>query len=129
MCLLIGGVWEIVFSVRLFINYSWFNWSLYQVRIKRLLAYTSMVHMGYMLLTLSFGGSFAVILAINYLIIYIIMSLLMFASIIFLRRLTDNREFDIIHDFQVLREGSPLYALFMVFILFSMVGLHLWQVF
>lgn len=97
--------------------------AVYQVRIKRFLAYASMVHIGYMLLLLAMGGDFSIVCCINYLVIYIFTNMLFFASLLLFRKLSTNVEFETLADFKILVEINPVFGLILMVVLFAMVGL------
>jgi NADH-quinone oxidoreductase subunit N len=56
--------------------------SLYQEKIKRLLAYGTIVHMGFILLSLSLQSTEATVSALLYLVIYIILTLNVFSVLL-----------------------------------------------
>ncbi len=99
-----------------------------QQNIKRMLAYSGISHMGFMLLGLLAGvvegdrhfALNAYSSAMFYAISYVIMSLASFGMLILLSRA--GFEAENIEDFKGLNKRSPWYALMMLFVMFSMAG-------
>ena len=99
-----------------------------QQNIKRMLAYSGISHMGFMLLGLLSGvvegdrhfALNAYSSAMFYAISYVIMSLASFGMLILLSRA--GFEAENIDDFKGLNKRSPWYALMMLFVMFSMAG-------
>jgi NADH-quinone oxidoreductase subunit N len=60
--------------------------ALYQVKIKRFLAYSAVVHMGYILLSLSLGSYASIYVAFYYLFVYILVSINIFTIFLILYR-------------------------------------------
>ena len=97
--------------------------AIYQLKIKRMLAYSAITHVGFMLLgfsTLSFNGYLAVLL---YLIIYIIINFGIFTVIICLRTWNSNVQLKSIYDFRSLYYTRPYLALALCLGLFSLAGI------
>ncbi|MHB1373515.1 MAG: NADH-quinone oxidoreductase subunit NuoN [Thauera sp.] len=99
-----------------------------QQNIKRMLAYSGISHMGFMLLGLLAGvvegdrhfALNAYSSAMFYAVSYVIMSLASFGMVILLSRA--GFEAENIDDFKGLNKRSPWYALMMLFVMFSMAG-------
>lgn len=91
-----------------------------QTNLKRMLAYSSIAHMGYMLLGVLTGTLNGYASAMFYVAVYVLMSLGTFGMIILLSR--DGFEADRLDDFKGLNERSPWYAFIMLLLMFSMVG-------
>ncbi|MCE3237784.1 MAG: nuoN [Gammaproteobacteria bacterium] len=91
-----------------------------QDNIKRMLAYSSIANMGYMLLGLIAGTSRGYGSALFYIIMYVVMSLGAFGVI----TLLSNKGFELekIDDFKGLNTRNPWLALMMLLIMFSMAG-------
>ena len=92
-----------------------------QSNIKRLLAYSSISHMGYALAGLSTGTSEGVQSTIIYLIIYLFMNLGAFGCIFMLKR--ENIFYENISDLSGLSKNNPLLALAFLIIFFSLAGI------
>ena len=92
-----------------------------QRNIKRLMAYSSIGHMGYALVGLAAGTAEGVQGVIVYLAIYLVMTLGMFACILAMRR--DGRMVEQIDQLSGLSRTNPLMALAMAVLLFSLAGI------
>jgi NADH-quinone oxidoreductase subunit N len=91
-----------------------------QKDIKRLMAYSSIAHMGFALMGLAAGTVFGVQAMLIYMAIYISMNIGMFALILSMER--DGRPVSDIASLSMLSKGQALKALCVVFIMFSMAG-------
>ena len=94
--------------------------ALTQVNIKRMLAYSTISHIGFVLLGFVTGVLEGYGSAIFYVLAYILMSLAAFGSIIVLNR--SGFEADQISDFRGLSKHSPWFALIMLAVMLSMAG-------
>ena len=92
-----------------------------QNNIKRLMAYSSIGHMGYILAGLSTGTISGTQSALIYLTIYLIMNLGMFGFIFMMKR--ENIYYENINDLSGLSKNSPLLSLGFLIILFSLAGI------
>jgi NADH-quinone oxidoreductase subunit N len=92
-----------------------------QTNIKRLMAYSSIGHMGYALVGLAAGTTEGVQGVIIYLAIYLAMTLGTFACILAMRR--DGRMVEDIDQLAGLSRTSPLMALLLAMLLFSLAGI------
>jgi len=92
-----------------------------QRNIKRLMAYSSIGHMGYALVGLAAGTAEGVQGVIVYLAIYLVMTLGMFAVILAMRR--DGKMVEQIDQLSGLSRTNPLMALAMAVLLFSLAGI------
>lgn len=95
--------------------------ALRQVKLKRFLAYASISHMGYILIASSFGNLYGVREAFVYLLIYVILSLSLWGSLIALNSMYDNN-FKYITDLSILKKTNPLFGLILIINIFSMCG-------
>ncbi|MCB1912202.1 MAG: NADH-quinone oxidoreductase subunit NuoN [Zoogloeaceae bacterium] len=99
-----------------------------QSNIKRMLAYSGISHMGFMLLGLLSGvvdGDSRLALnaygsAMFYAVVYVLMSLASFGMVILLSR--SGFEAENVDDFKGLNKRSPWFAAMMMFVMFSMAG-------
>ena len=91
-----------------------------QTNIKRLMAYSSIGHMGYALVGLAAGTTEGVQGVIIYLAIYLAMTLGTFACILAMRR--DGRMVEDIDQLSGLSSTSPLMAFLLAMLLFSLAG-------
>ena len=92
-----------------------------QNNIKRLMAYSSIGHMGYALAGLATGSDTGVQSTIIYLTIYLVMNLGAFGCIFMLKR--ENNFYENINDLSGLSKNHPLLALSFLIILFSLAGI------
>lgn len=92
-----------------------------QSNIKRMLAYSTIAHVGFLLLGLVSGSAGGYAGSMFYVISYALMSMGAFAMIIILGR--RGMEADKLDDFSGLAERSPWLAFMMLILMFSMAGL------
>jgi len=92
-----------------------------QNNIKRLMAYSSIGHMGYALAGISTGTNEGIQSTIIYLIIYLVMNLGAFSCIFMMRR--ENVYYENIKDLSGLSKNHPTLALTFLVILFSLAGI------
>ena len=92
-----------------------------QTNIKRLMAYSSIGHMGYALAGLATGTNAGIQSTIIYLTIYLVMNLGAFCCIFMLKR--ENVFYENINDLSGLSKNHPLLALCFLVILFSLAGI------
>tara|TARA_Y100000590_G_scaffold362437_1_gene419617 strand:+ start:69 stop:728 length:660 start_codon:yes stop_codon:yes gene_type:complete len=92
-----------------------------QNNIKRLMAYSSIGHMGYALAGLATGTNEGIQSTIIYLTIYLVMNLGAFACIFKMRR--ENIFYENISDLSGLSRNHPLFSLAFLIILFSLAGI------
>jgi len=92
-----------------------------QRNIKRMLAYSTIGHVGFILLGLIAGTSAGYAGVMTYMTIYLFMTMGVFAIIIMMRR--DNIQGELLDDFAGLSRVRPGYALAMGLLMFSMAGI------
>ena len=92
-----------------------------QNNIKRLMAYSSIGHMGYALAGLATGTNSGIQSTIIYLTIYLIMNLGMFGCIFMMKR--ENVFYENINELSGLSKNQPLLAFSFLIILFSLAGI------
>ena len=92
-----------------------------QSNIKRLMAYSSIGHMGYALAGLAPGTNAGIHSTIIYLTIYLVMNLGAFGCIIMMKR--ENVFYEKINDLSGLSKNHPMLALGFLIILFSLAGM------
>lgn len=95
--------------------------ALSQTNIKRMLAYSSIAHAGYILLGIIAGTPDGLASVMNYLVIYAFMNIGAFAVIIMLR--TEGFKGDNISDYEGLSKTHPLAAAMMLVFMFSLTGI------
>ena len=91
-----------------------------QTNLKRMLAYSTIAHMGFLLLGVLSGGIDGYGSAMFYAITYVLMSLGGFGMIMLLSR--EGFEADKLDDFKGLNQRSPWLALIMLLLMFSLAG-------
>ncbi|MBV1868251.1 MAG: NADH-quinone oxidoreductase subunit NuoN [Marinosulfonomonas sp.] len=91
-----------------------------QTNIKRLMAYSSIAHMGFALMGLAAGNAGGVQAMLIYLAIYVTMNIGTFAFILSMER--DGRPVTDISGLNMLSKSEPLKALAMLVLLFSLAG-------
>jgi NADH-quinone oxidoreductase subunit N len=91
-----------------------------QTNIKRMLAYSTISHVGFILLGILAGTSEGYEAALYYTITYVIMSVGGFGMVILLSR--QGFEADALEDFKGLNARSPWFAAVMLMLIFSMAG-------
>jgi len=92
-----------------------------QTNIKRLMAYSSIGHMGYVLVGIAAGTEAGVRGVAVYLAIYMVMNIGTFACILCMRQ--DGRMVEGINDLKGLGKNNPLMAFALAFLMLSMAGI------
>ena len=92
-----------------------------QTNLKRLIAYSSISHIGYALAGLATGSNEGIQSSVIYMTIYIIMNLGLFSCLLMMRR--NNEFFEDIDDLSGLSKNHPLLSLSLLIILFSLAGI------
>lgn len=92
-----------------------------QTNIKRLLAYGSIGHIGYMLVGLATGTPEGIKSILVYFTLYLFMSVGTFGFVLFMRRA--GKQVESIYDLSGLSRTNPRGALFMMIMMFSMAGI------
>ena len=92
-----------------------------QKNLKRLIAYSSISHMGYALAGLSTGTTQGVQSSITYITIYLVMNLAFFSCLFMLKR--NNEYYENIDDLSGLSKNHPLLSLSLLVVLFSLAGI------
>lgn len=91
-----------------------------QTNIKRMLAYSTISHVGFLLLGILSGNEIGYSAAMFYVIVYALMSMGGFGMILLLSR--SGFESDKLTDFKGLNDRSPWFAFIMLILMFSMAG-------
>ena len=91
-----------------------------QTNMKRMLAYSTIAHMGFLLLGILAANNSGYAASMFYVIVYTIMSMGAFGAVILLSQA--NNESDRIVDFSGLAKRSPWFGFIMLVIMFSMAG-------
>lgn len=97
--------------------------ALYQTKLKRLLAYSAISHVGFLLLGFVSFNNWSIFSLFFYLIIYIIISINIFTVLLVLRKIDNNLKFKKINELVILFKSNPLLAINFCLILFSIAGI------
>ena len=92
-----------------------------QKNLKRLIAYSSISHMGYALAGLTTGTNDGIQSTLIYLLIYLIMNLAFFSCLLMLKR--NDIYFENVHDLSGLSKKHPILAFCFLIVLFSLAGI------
>jgi len=92
-----------------------------QKNLKRLIAYSSIGHMGYALAGLSTGTNEGIQSSIIYISIYLIMNLGLFSCLLMMKR--NDKYYENIEDLSGFSKNHPLISLSLLIILFSLAGI------
>ncbi len=92
-----------------------------QKNLKRLIAYSSIGHMGYVLAGLCVGTNQGIQSSVLYISIYLVMNLGFFSCLFMLKR--NNKFYEEINDLSGLSKNHPLIAFSLLVILFSLAGI------
>ncbi len=92
-----------------------------QTNLKRMLAYSTISHMGFLLLGILAGTKNGYASSMFYIVTYVLTTLAAFGIILLLSR--DGFEAENIDDLKGLNQRSPFYAVLMLFAMFSMAGI------
>ncbi|UCH79618.1 MAG: NADH-quinone oxidoreductase subunit N [Nitrospiraceae bacterium] len=95
--------------------------ALAQTNIKRMLAYSSVAHAGYILLGIIAGTTDGLISSVNYLMIYMFMNMGAFAIVIMLR--SEGFQGEELEDYKGLAKTNPAAAALMLVFMFSLTGI------
>jgi NADH-quinone oxidoreductase subunit N len=92
-----------------------------QTNLKRLIAYSSIGHIGYALAGLASGTNDGIQSSIIYITIYILMNLGLFSCLLMMKR--NNEYYEDIEDLSGLSKNHPMLSLSLLVILFSLAGI------
>ena len=92
-----------------------------QTNLKRLVAYSSIGHVGYALAGVATGTNEGMQSSVIYIIIYILMNLGLFSCLLMMKR--ENQYYEKIEDLSGLSKNHPMLALSLMIILFSLAGI------
>jgi NADH-quinone oxidoreductase subunit N len=94
-----------------------------QSNIKRMLAYSTISHIGFVLLGLLSGLDFGYAAALFYMVIYVLMAAGSFGVLLIVS--SKNKEVDTLADLKGLSKSNPWFALLLLLLMFSMAGVPL----
>ena len=92
-----------------------------QKNLKRLIAYSSISHIGYALAGLATGTNDGIQSSVIYMTIYILMNLALFSCLLMMKR--NNQYYENIEDLSGLSKNHPLLSLSLLIVLFSLAGI------
>ncbi len=92
-----------------------------QKNLKRLVAYSSISHMGYALAGLSTGTNYGIQSSITYISIYLVMNLALFSCLFMMK--IQNKYFENIEDLSGISKNHPLLSFAFLITLFSLAGI------
>lgn len=115
------GVWEQILIVIAVLSMGIGAFvAIVQSNMKRLLAYSTIGHVGYILLGILAGTPEGYQAALYYTVVYVLMATAGFGMVILLSR--EGFEADRLDDFRGLNQRSPWYAAMMMLVMFAMAG-------
>lgn len=116
--------WQPLLSISALISIVYITFVLIsQKKIKRFLAYSSVVHMGYLLLGISLGTIEGLQASFLYLIIYMVNTINVWTIIISIEYLQKQQRIVYISDLNFLYKTNPILAIVFALSLFSMAGI------
>ena len=95
--------------------------ALMQINVRRILAYSAIGHIGFILLAFSIGGLQGISASLTYLLIYLIMTMAAFSLIESVS--TEDHQHIELSDLKGLSNSNPIIAFMLLFTMFSMVGI------
>ncbi len=96
---------------------------LFQVKIKRLIAYSAISHIGFMIIGLATASTLSVFALFFYILTYIIISINIFTFLLVVRKADNNLKIKKINELTLLFKSNPFLAWNFCFILFSIAGI------
>ena len=97
--------------------------ALYQTKLKRLLAYSAISHIGFILIGFISFNIWSIFSLFFYIITYIMISLNIFSVLLTIRKADNNLRLKKINEFAILVKSNPLLALNFGLVLFSIAGI------
>ena len=97
--------------------------ALYQSKLKRLLAYSAISHVGFLLLGFVSFTNWSIFSLFFYLIVYILISINLFTVLLVLRKVDNNLKIKKINELVILFKSNGLLAINLCLILFSIAGI------
>jgi len=97
--------------------------ALYQKSIKRLLAYSAISHIGYLIISLSLGSFEGIFSVLFYLVVYIIIMFNIFGIMLTLRLQSNNRLIKLIGNYNIIYNNNKLLGFFLIMSFFSLAGI------
>lgn len=97
--------------------------ALYQSKIKRLLAYSAISHVGFLLIAFTSFTNWSIFSLFFYLLVYILISINIFTVLLVLRKVDNNLKIKKINEIVILFKSNPLLAINFCLVLFSIAGI------
>jgi len=97
--------------------------AIWQIKIKRLLAFSAITHVGYMLIGLSCTSVESINSVIFYCFIYVFMSILSFSLLLTIRKASDLKRFKYIEDLTTISKVNPFVGVSIAIVFFSIAGI------
>lgn len=97
--------------------------ALYQVKLKKLLAYSAISHVGFLLVSFAGFNSFSIFATFFYLLVYIIISINIFTVLLSLRKYDNFLKLKKINEIVLLFKSNSLMAVNIAIIMFSIAGI------
>lgn len=97
--------------------------ALYQVKIKRLLAYSAVSHMGFIFLAILIGSELGVYSSIIYLFIYLLININIFSILLVIRKYINKVEIKNLVEFSSLFNSNFMLSFLFVICLLSLAGI------
>eukprot|EP01123_Difflugia_compressa_P010280 TRINITY_DN3725_c0_g1_i1.p1 TRINITY_DN3725_c0_g1~~TRINITY_DN3725_c0_g1_i1.p1 ORF type:complete len:276 (+),score=-9.52 TRINITY_DN3725_c0_g1_i1:26-829(+) len=101
--------------------------AMYEVNFKRFLAYGAISHMGYVVVILSLNVSLGVVMAYNYLIIYIFNTIILFTIVSFFVKHQEGKQSTLfistVQDISIIYNTNPFLAYILGAVLLSLAGI------
>jgi NADH-quinone oxidoreductase subunit N len=97
--------------------------AIYQVKLKRLLAYSGINHVGFMLIGLCCSSIEGIYSLIFYLLTYILISIFTFLFLLILRKNSNLKKIKYIDDFVIVSKTNPFLGLSLTICFFSIAGI------
>ena len=118
----LAGSWEAMLTILAVLSLGIGNVvAIAQSNIKRMLAYSTIGHVGFIFLGLLTGTSAGLEAALYYTIVYVIMAAAAFGMLILMSR--RGYDVELLDDFKGLNQRSPWFAAMMMLVMVSMLGL------
>jgi NADH-quinone oxidoreductase subunit N len=114
--------WSLIFQVIAVVTMFWGNIAaLLQKNVKRMMAYSSIAHAGYLTIGLAAWGDLARLAVLFYILVYVIMNAAAFGMILLFRK--EGTFGESVEDFRGLAGKSPLAAAAILVLLLSLTGI------
>ena len=96
---------------------------LFQIKLKRLIAYSAISHVGFMVIGLTMNNSLSLFAIFFYLITYVIISINIFTFLLVVRKVDNNLKIKKINELVLIFKSNPFLGWHFCFVLFSIAGI------